>query len=349
MKLSTTAVWLVPALLALTPEIADELVGRAATEDVRTRRFSVSSKLELEEMTVEIDGQTLDPGVMGQMQMNDASTFELEVVDTVLEARDGRATKLSRVYSSGSRTHVHDEGAADGEAVESRLEGTTLLAGREVEFELEDGEFRARFADGEEDADGWLDGLAAELDLSGLLPAGEVEPGDTWEIDPGLITQLLQPGGRIPMEDELEGDTEAISRRLRANAALRDYEGSFRAEYKGLVEVDGVELAEVELTCELQCSVDLTEMMQDEAPEATGPNGEEISVEIVSAELEHALEGGGTLLWNAERGALHSLELELEVRRVGNTGLELGLAGRVVSQVQSMTSSGTTSVRVECE
>lgn len=327
----------------------DELVARTAADEVRTRHFSVATELTLDEMTVSIDGEDMDMESMGGAEMTDRAKLELEVSDSVEAVEDGRATRFVRKYVSATRSSSHDSKPPGGQTMTGSMEGSSPLAGREVEFALEDGEFKARFADGAEDPDGWLDGLRAELDLDDFLPDGEVAVDDAWDVDASSIVALLRPGGTLPFEDEGEGELGVLERRLRANAALEDYEGTFRAVYKGTREEDGRKLATIELTCELECTASLTELLKGEEPTVEGPEGVEIKLEVVSADLEHALEGGGTLEWDVERGMLASLALELEVQRTNTTEMSIDLGERKLSQVQTQVFTGKTSIAVEFE
>lgn len=329
----------------------DELVARTAADEVRTRHFSVETELTLDEMTVAIDGQEMDVEAMGGAEMTDRSKLELEVTDSVQAVEDGRATRFARKYVSAARSSSHDSKPPGSEMMSGKLEGRSPLTGREVEFALEEGEFKARFADGAEDPDGHLDGLRAELDLVEFLPDGEVAVDDAWDLDPTSIVALLRPGGDLAFEDEGEGEgeTEVLGRRQRSNAVLEDYEGTFRAVYKGTREEDGRKLATIELTCELECTASLTELLKDDAPTIEGPEGMEIEIEIVVADLMHEIEGGGTLEWDLERGMLASLALELEVKRTNTTEMSLDLGERKVSQERTQVFSGKTSIAVECE
>jgi hypothetical protein len=148
-----------------------------------TRRVETRTSFSMEtvESTFEIDGEPVDRGGRGGGSMEESRAFV--TLDTVLETADGVPSRVRRVFdsmeSSGSRMFGEDEMEIEHELP---LNGVTLEISEE-ETKVTDGD--------EPEDDAVLEGHAMTLALDALLPAGELEVGDSWELEGEQILRAL--------------------------------------------------------------------------------------------------------------------------------------------------------------
>lgn len=134
---------------------------------------------------MEIDGESRDRPGGGQSSQETRTTVQ---VDTVLEHEDGEPTRVRRVFeemtSSSSRTFGDQSRDSDRDG-----------ALHEVTIEItvdEDGDVITEVAEGSEpDDDAALAGHVPTLALDALLPDGEVDVDDTWDIESDDVMRAL--------------------------------------------------------------------------------------------------------------------------------------------------------------
>lgn len=277
--------------------------------------------------------QELPPG----FELRTSQRTELEVSDVYVAVSGGRATELHRSFDRVERRcSAESTRPGGGESDEARSDAESALDGVEVVFRW-DREAGAHACTTEDDVDEeLLAELFEDLDLRALLPEGDVEVGDTWEVPVGALEPLLAPGGDLAWSfGEVDEGQEIEMVAILAGARAAGFVG---AELEGacnatLEEVDG-DLAKIALQLELRGERDgLPAVFREFA----GPiDGSEFSEEIQALELDLALDGEGTLAWNLAAGRFESLEvtadlavtLEVEFEENGEPGqLELEFEG----------------------
>lgn len=145
----------------------------------RTLRIEAHTKIAMETTSFEMerDGEPVETGFGGGGTSIEHRSVIMK--DTVLAAEDGAPTRLRREFVELSGDSVMSRGDQEMESErECPLSEVTL------ELSMEDGDVRVEVADGSEpDDEATLEGHQLALALDALLPSGEVEAGDSWEID----------------------------------------------------------------------------------------------------------------------------------------------------------------------
>lgn len=190
-----------------TLSVAACAAGLCATADLSTdyrtdRILVVESTLEFQaEVTsfeVLLDGEPREGGGGGGEQ---TSTVTISTVhaDHAVEAADGKASKVHREFRSLSASNTRGGGEAND--LSSPLEGVTL------ELVEEDGEVSVSVPGGEDLEDAQLEGHQMTLAMDALLPDGEVEDGDSWNLDGDMIAAAIgfQQQGVLFTRPEREG------------------------------------------------------------------------------------------------------------------------------------------------
>ncbi|MFN0006824.1 MAG: hypothetical protein ACKVXR_02860 [Planctomycetota bacterium] len=263
------------ALLVVIPGTA-ALSTEYKTDRALRIEIETDMKLEMTTMEVERDGERQE-GMGGGMSSH-ASRKEVHV-DTVLEAKEGRPTKVRRVFEAvGGRTEsVFGENSRETD-LESPLEGVT------IEIVRKDDENEASAVEGGSPDEKSLEGHRTDLFLDALLPEGDVKVDDTWELDAEKIRRAMRldlSAALFPPPAPPEGGGEEGGGRRRGMRGGSDARLLTTAEWKGTAklvsmdhDVDGTACAEIEL--KLEASGELPE------PERGGGRGERMfSPEVV--------------------------------------------------------------------
>jgi hypothetical protein len=278
--------------------------------------FEAESLVELDEFSAIVDGQDYG-ALLGALELSIESTQSVTVVDTYVTTEDGRPQELRRTFDALG-TETSSSFGSDFDSGDQGMSFSSDLEGSTVVFTLdEDGEYAVAFADEDGGDEDLLDGLEEDMDLRFLLPDGEVSEGDSWEVPVSAFAALIRPGGDLGLGpddlalDELEGmdglmDSLEDSLEEELGEIL---EGSCECTFAGMREVDGVELAEIELALEISSAVDIVELLDDAIAELSATTGEEAPFVIEIADLNVDIESEGVLLWDLEGGHLRSLEL----------------------------------------
>jgi hypothetical protein len=176
-------------LLVLTAIASTTLVGgktlstKYTTEHALKVAFESSSTTEMTTMEMEIDGEPAPNrggGGGGKTEM----TREEVHVDRVLEATDGKPTKMRRTFEKVGGTMTNARGDND---FSSPFQGIT------VELERAKDGISSSVVEGKApDADKALEGQQLELFIDGLLPKGDVDVDATWDLDKDAIVRALR-------------------------------------------------------------------------------------------------------------------------------------------------------------
>ncbi len=262
-------------------------------------------------------------------------TERIVVTDQIVEVEDGRPTKLQRTFDElGQETSDHQED------VEAQSEQTSDLAGSTVRFtwDADDESYSVEAAEGEEIDPELLERLTEDMDLRQILPEGDVEKGDEWEIPVEAYLYWMWPGGHLAFH--AEGEEGEASGNDFYDQVLENLEGSGRARFLESREEDGRELAVVRVEFEVRTLFE-TEMEAD--PEQERP----------ALTLRHEIERSvaGEVLWDVAAGHVHSAHLEADVSLVrAQSWDDEDSEGRSVEVERRATLAGTYeyTLTVEC-
>lgn len=240
--------------------------------------------------------------------MDTATRLRLSVTEVVLEPGPERPARFRRLYD---RAHlgaevrlVHQESLPP-----MKLDTGGAVEGKSVVFTWveEEGEY-GRHYDAEEWVEEELPRLAHEQGFRAFLPPGEVEPGASWRVDPLELRHAVGPGGALGFDMARIGDP-ALGRTLRAGLGTHMYEafgevleGELVCTYRGRREVEGRDLAVIELRFQVTARGDLTRLMN----RSRSPVELDAGFRIELYHLDLTLDGQGEILWDPRGGHLAS-------------------------------------------
>jgi len=346
LKLSTLLLPL-PLLLASNAP-ATRVAFAIADGKSLTKSFEMKSDLSLEDMTM---GGAAG-GMMPEIEMTMGIAYKVGVTDEYAKVDGGAPKKLKRTFDTlGSDVTTsmkmeimgQSRDADTNSSAESELEGKSVM----FTWDAEKKEFVRAFdpAGGEEKL---LEGLREDMDLRALLPEGEVDEGEEWDIDPKDLVDVLAPGGDLamkPKESGAEDDGMGMGPSGMENLADMfgdDVEGKATAKFVGMREVDGVQCAVVKLTIAIKAKTDMTEQVREQLKGEDPPEGVE-SMDITSLDVEYELEAEGELLWNVAGGHFHSFDVSGTNNFRSDQAISMTVGGREMAIEQAMEFSGTTS------
>ena len=260
-------------------------------------RLTKTFERELEVQLKEWDGEIELNGTIHVWPLDEMSCTESQRVvlqDEYLEIERERPRRLRRSFTelSGKLS-----GSTEGWINEK---GHGMLEGAIVLFTLDEKE--SVYIPAFESSDGLdeelLEGLEEDTDLRSFLPNGEVSVGDEWDVEPGLLRLLCEPGGSIAYKDD-EG-----RHRFLAPWLLGEMEGNLNLRFAGEPSVQGklVALLEIEGTVSVE-----TEPVETEGEVSVLFYSVKSTV-CVSTKAEFVVEG--EILWDLDAG--HLLELVLD-------------------------------------
>jgi len=304
---------LLPVTLAFQPR-ETSLSFDPVVDETLTKTFEQQYTMTLEDVVVTIMDQELE--LDGTPESVIESSERIVLIDTYGAVEDGRVARLERTFETLER-----ERTSTNEGEEEFFEESSDLEGVVVAFRWEDGEYLSAFAEDFEDEDeDLLEGLWFDADLSGFLPDGEVEEGDTWEPDYEVWRQLNEPGGDLTfLDEEGESTRDELDERLEENL-----EGTVECEFTGIREEDGMRVAVIEVTVETETEGTEVEDLTDDAQ----ADGAEVSSVTNSRTVSVETETEGELLWLIEEGRFLSFQgsgeaeitMLLELEMIPNDG-----------------------------
>lgn len=328
-----------PPLLVAAGWVLEKPSYGPKTGNVVTKSYSVEGELELEDMSLEVNGQDVSQ-MAGQIEMAMKTQMKLTVTDTYEAMGEGRPAKLKRAFDEISSTsHVSQSNPMMGDQendipLSSELEGSTVR----FTWDEEKSGYETTYAESEGDAE-LLVGLAEDLDLRGFLPPGDVKDGDTWQVPADAVKAALAPGGDLKLRPETMGEMMGIDQ-FSQNDFIGDLEGEFTATWGGTRDGVGV----IKLKLDASSAQDLTERMagMQEEMKKNLPEGVDVDLDISAFDSEFAYEAEGELLWDLEAGMARSLHLSGEVRVVMDISMTMSMSGQGEQAMEiSQTLSGT--------
>lgn len=324
--------------LALLP--GDTLRHAPASGSSVVRSFEVRWDMALEDVQLAVMGQEIDLAMIGSPQVELDFRHALRVHDTYRSVEEGRITKLERRFdelgaemSFAIRTDMGEEDVPDM-VYASELEGRSVLFTWDESAES----YSAAWADEQGGRSELLEGLVASMDFEGLLPAQEVEPGDSWSFAPEALEVFGSPGGNtqvLPDEADMgDLDLEVFEEMMAGfeeemvEAFGELLEGELSATHAGAHEEHGEHVLVLTLAAETDGRFDfapLIERLLQTLLEAEGVDPDEVDVTISAAELELELEAEGELHWNTRAQRPEAARLDGEFL----LGVAFGASGEV--------------------
>lgn len=352
-RLTLAGALLAPSLLAFAPShapLAVEAVRFAPAEGLSlTKTYTITSESELEDQETLVNGEA--PPTDMDMEMTNVSTMSMTVTDTYLSVGEGRPTKLARTFDSLSSDATTEMVVPMVGPQEMEVTSSSELEEQTVHFvwDAEAGEYAVRFPEDAEDADeALLEGLSEDLDFRAFLPEGEVSEGDSWEISPSALMDVMAPGGDLKLEAESDGDVGmGPDAGQQMSDMLGEIEGELSAQLTGFREAGGARMAVIALTFDVTSSNDLTDMVMEAMAEQEAPMGMDMDIESVDVSV--AMEGEGELIWNLSAGHFSALTLEAEITTDTDMAMSMAMGTESMSLEQSMTNSGTITIEASAE
>jgi len=290
-----------PAVLCLAPTPGPvALVYAPAAGTTLERIFSTSFELELESMSMSLDGEEVPAEYLDEMEGTILSEETRIVTDVLAEVSGGRATRLVRTFDLLASRDLRTFEA--GEEPEQSL-NSSALQGKSVVFtwNTEEDRHDVAYAEGEEGEAALLEGLEEDMDLRALLPDGEVELGSSWELDAAVYDGILLLGGDVTLLPDGEGEPEDSA--ARDEQLEENTDGEVRATFVELRESEGQRYAVVRLEFDVST-------YWDEPTVEEGDLEEGIPTMEGSWRTVLGVEATGELLWDLAGG--HALSLEIE-------------------------------------
>ncbi|MEM9381437.1 MAG: hypothetical protein AAGB93_15895 [Planctomycetota bacterium] len=310
-------------LLADTPKLSyDEGAEVTRTWTLRSTRAVDSATLTMNENAQDIGSGS-----------SSSSTLSIEVRDAVQAVSDGAPQRFLRTIEAVG-TEQEISGFDDSEGVQMKdTSGTSELVGAGVLFTFDPDaeEWEREYDEDSSGEEAWLEDLAPDMDLSGILPEDDVAVGETWDVPLSILDDLLKPGGELDVrpEDDEGGQEGAIAITIPSVGDVgrwHEMEGSVQARYLELVEEDGPRLARIQLTVDVKGELDLADYLEDEAAERG------VDETYSEAALERTLQGKVTIDWDLAAGRFADVEGTLSGTgeffsewTLAVQGLELGL------------------------
>ena len=344
-----------PLALALaTPKTS---VSFAPSEGSSLKKvFTNEVDLTLDEMNITMNGE--DSPMPMEMDMNVVSTTQMTVSDEYVAMGDGVPTTLKRSYDELTATtamSMEISVMGNDQSQEEDLDSSSELEGESVIFQWnkENGGFQASFPEDAEGDEELLVGLKEDMDLRSLLPDGDVSEGDTWEISVGGLYEVLAPGGDVKLvPDDMSQQMQQMSGGMNGMGNMQEWiqdeiEGTAGGTFVGMRDLDGQQMALIEVTLDINTAVDMTDKVMESMDEMEMPEGAEI--EFDHLDLEFTMEGKGQLFWNIKGGHFHSFEISGSTGIVVDSGMAMNMGGQEMTIEYSMEMSGSITMGATAE
>ena len=340
-----------PLLLSALPT-RDTLSFAPARGASISMTYEVINEMSMDDMAVLINGE--ENPMMPSIEMNMVTTNEFQFTDVYESMADGQPLRMQRTFET-IKIDLSGETVMDmmGDTQEEELagEGSSALEGLTVLFNLKDGEYQKTWPKDEEGNDELLEGLVEDVSLRTLLSTEEVAEGESWDIDPKALIELLAPGGNLAMDLEMTGGEDAMNMGPDADMMSNmremlsgELEGTFTGKLSGYREVEGTRLAVIELEIEIDCTTDMVDQFREQMEESLPPEAG-IEMDVSSVDVSYVFEGSGELLWDASSGHVAGLTMEAETAMSMEMMIGMDAGGQQMDMEMSMEMSGI--IRVE--
>ena len=309
-----------------------------------TKQFRTQVVFQVEDIVATLNGVDLDPAMMGDIDLDTLTleaSYTLSVSDLYKRVEGGRPLDYTRSYEGLAFTY--EDGAGNYED-SSRDEFEDKLV--RFVWDAEDESYSREVetaGDAESDAESedLVALLAEDLDLRAFLPAGDVDEGESWELGPSALLATVLPGLDLEgLREKLAADAdlpeEAVDLAQEALRGLLEDTGA-TVTYRGTREVDGSQLAVLAIEADGVVEVDLLPLFETDLFDEA--ELEELDIQRLDIELSLALRG--ELLWDAEAGHAHALDLLGELEGEWSMAFDLEQEGMSFGIEGSVEFSGT--------
>lgn len=313
---------------ALVPSAPAEIAFAVEEGTALTKSSRLRLEMDLEELSIELNGEQLEFPVPEARLRIEQTIVLTDVYESMDEEDAGRVLVLRRTYDELSERNVVEsevEEMAEDTEHACPLEGETIVMTWDPEAE----EYRVEAEDEELDQE-LYEHLDVDSDLRWLLPAGEVEEGETWELGDEELQRLMEDlGGNLPFEDDEERDEDDP-----IELAEDDLGGTFVCTFGGIQEEGDLRLALIRFEAEGEGEG------EGEVEEEGGTGTQTVRI---GCDLE------GELLWDLEGGHFHRFELggRLELGMVSEGEGEYG--GETMSGRTEMVHAGDVALEITVE
>jgi hypothetical protein len=306
-----------------------------------TKKFSSDFTLRLADFSASAMGQEISPDMVGNPEVTVSGGQSIELSDEFVKVGGGRPLELVRLFD-GLSGKMAFEASAQGESKNEETEMKSALLGKKVSYKWNDGEsnYTVAWAEGQDGEAKLLEGLEEDMDFRYLLGEGAQKEGASWDIPTDKLGAMLFPGGSFKLEgDDAKGDDEDAMKFLEELDIDTDellaklFDGTLKATYAGIKDVDGLRLAEIALEADIKSSNDFSDLAARLIEKAMEEAGEDVGAKptIEQFALEISFKGTGTLMWDAKAGHAHSFELTGEGSAVLKVGASVDNEGQPVA------------------
>jgi hypothetical protein len=245
---------------------------------------------------------------ISQRELDLDSNQFLTATEEVRLSDGTRPTVFQRQYESNRFETTSKRSLGRIENKDRVFKGKGSIAKKGVVFTwVPEDQNYGRYYDGLEGIEEVLPGLTADLSMASILPEGAVSPGDSWDLAPGVMVDVLACGGETDFG--LAGDTGySMMRTMRLGMGLNveqafggKEEGTVKAFFLGTETVEGRDLALIQLTFDIQLEHDLAGRAQ------SGMSINEVASGFLveSAIVKLGLDGKGTVRWDMAGGYVY--------------------------------------------
>jgi hypothetical protein len=320
MTLKSIATWILAFIFSLFGPPANDLTFRPAIGSTFEKRFESDWNVTL----VPLEIQVLSYDVMDMLpegfRIEAILNEEVGIADTYLLVHRGFPLAFDRKFVDMSRTE--ELSTSPGNIVLQNEPWTPYSA-----LERETVRFRAGSPDWEMSLVGrstrypysraWeaLPGLVEEMDFRYLLPDAKAFEGDTWEVPPERVVDLLFPGGSFTWSAERWDGGQSLESIL-VPGLVRELRNSSKPLLEGTIEVTRWEQTDELVELGIEVDIVLGEdyaTINRLASRLIETLVEDDSLTVDTNRLDLSISAKGTVFWNVERGHIKSLELEGEV------------------------------------
>lgn len=259
-----------------------------------TRSMEIGLSLNMDGGTISVMGNEEEmPAEEDPLEMD----LSVEVKDTFTKMDGGTVVAMNRVYDTMAIEIVDDEDGAE----DIEVEGETVYFAKDEKG----GYTKALEEGGEDDSD--LNGLTLDMDFTALLPEGEVEAGDSWEVGSAGLLSVFLPGG-VPFSDDEESIESVIGSVALPLLSEGAEDFTITCTYVGVKEEGGS--AEIAFEFKGSTGGDVAELIMG-ISEMEGDDADMMPDDI-NAEATIEFEGSGKLFWNLEGGHADAFEMVVE-------------------------------------
>lgn len=302
----------------------------------------------MEDSTIKVNG--VEQKQPNDVEMSMSMHTRIALTDEILVVEGGRVLKYQRTFDdlAGDGNMTMDMGAMGNNTRDVKL--VSDLEGQVVVFEwsAETNAFVPRFAK-EGGKKELLASLVEDFDLRGFLPGREVAQGDGWDVDVGVLRNVLAPANGLSMHpDDAKADAaqENMPQNMDFNALFQDSAArTLRAAFQGVRDVDGRRVAAIALSGKVHAIHDATE--DSRRGVAKRGDSKDLAPDLQKVVVDVEIELRGELLWDLDGGHAQSLRLNGTERLRQDIDLNQGVGNNRMRVEDSSTQSGPFDIAID--